>query len=147
MALTGTYERSLDEKHRLAIPKRFLEDFREENLTSLYVAPGTEKSLVVYAPLGFDRLASRFAEKGTGQAETRNYIRLFYARAERVDLDGQSRIRIPERLCDFAGLSRDVVLIGANDRAEIWDVTRWQEFQRSLADEFDRMAGLALGGM
>jgi MraZ protein len=147
MPLTGTYERSLDDKHRLAIPKRFLEDFREEALTSLYVAPGTEQCLVLYAPQGFDRLASRFAEKGNGQTETRNYIRLFYARAERVDLDGQSRIRIPDRLCDFAGLSRDVVLIGSNDRAEIWDVTRWNEFQRKLEGEFDRMAGLAFGGM
>ncbi len=147
MALTGTYERSLDDKRRLAFPKKLLDEFAVENLSSLYIAPGTEKSLAIYSPQGFDRLARKIARKGTNLADTRNYTRLFYARAEKVDLDAQSRVRIPDRLAELAGLGRDVVLLGVNDRAEVWDATRWREFQDAQNPGFDEMATRAFEGL
>jgi MraZ protein len=147
MALTGTYDRNLDEKRRMAIPKRLLDDFGIENLTSLYIAPGTEKSLALYSPQGFDRLARKIARKGTTQTDVRTYVRLFYSRAERVEIDAQSRIRIPDRLADFAGLQRDVMLLGVNDHAEVWDVARWTEFNAAQSAAFDEMADRAFEGL
>lgn len=140
MVLSGTYTRSLDEKQRLAVPKRLCEDFSETELTHFYVAPGTDKSLVLYSPAGFDKLAKKIARQSSNRAEVRNYKRLFYARAERVELDAQGRVRIPERLIGFAGLSRDVVLVGVHDHAEIWDAAAWEEFLKVSGAAFDEMA-------
>ncbi len=58
-------------------------------------------------------------------------------------MDAQGRIRIPERLVEFAGLSRDVVLVGVHDHAEIWDAAAWEVFLKGAAPGFDEMATAA----
>src|SRR5688572_7465357 len=140
MALTGTYQRSLDDKQRLAVPKRLRDEFSEDKLTSLYVAPGTEKSLALYSPVAFGRLAEDLAGRTSNGADVRNYLRLFYARAEKVALDSQGRIRIPEQLVEHAQLTRDIVLLGVHDHAEIWDVRLWDEFINRHGASFDDLA-------
>jgi len=143
MALTGTFTRNLDEKGRLAVPKRLRDQFREQSLTNLYVSPGTERSLSLYEPQEFQRLAERLEENSTNTPEFRNYLRLFYARSECVQLDSQSRIRIPEWLMQWADLNKDVVLLGVHNHAEIWDLAHWKEFLQQHGPEFDTMASTA----
>src|SRR5713226_7403926 len=140
MALSGTYTRSLDEKQRLAVPKRLCEDFNESGLNNLYIAPGNDKSLALYSPAGFEKLARKIARLSSNRVEVRNYKRLFYSRAERVELDAQGRIRIPERLVEFAGLSRDIVLVGVHDHAEIWDAAAWENFLKTDLPAFDEIS-------
>jgi MraZ protein len=140
MALSGTYPRSLDEKQRVAVPKRLCEDFGEATLTCFYVAPGTDKSLLLYSPAGFERLARKIAKKSSNRVDVRNYKRLFYSRAEKVELDAQGRIRIPERLIEFAGLGREVVLVGVHDHAELWDAAAWGVFLDRTSAAFDEIA-------
>ncbi|MCC7424262.1 MAG: division/cell wall cluster transcriptional repressor MraZ [Planctomycetaceae bacterium] len=140
MPLTGTYERNLDDKQRLAVPKRLKEQFGEGELTSLFVAPGTEKSLFLYSPQAFNTLAAKLSEKATNRVEIRNYLRLFYAQAEEVPLDSQGRIRVPERLVAFAELKKDLVLLGVHDHAEIWDKDVWSQFLATSGAQFDQLA-------
>jgi MraZ protein len=140
MPLTGTYTRSLDEKQRLAVPKKLREQFGKKELIELYVAPGTDRSLALYSADSFAELANRFAQVSPNRVDVRNYMRLFYARAENVPLDGQGRIRIPERLMELGGVSKDVVLLGVQDHAEIWDKQLWDEFLGRSESDFDDMA-------
>ncbi len=139
MPLTGTYLRTLDDKRRLAVPKRLRDDFGDSNLEFVYIAPGTDRSLVAYSPTGFAEFGTRFAGKSSHQ----NYLRLFYSSAERADFDGQGRIRIPDRLADYAGLHRDAYLLGVQDHAEIWDKATWDSFSDRLTPEFDKLANEA----
>lgn len=139
MALTGTYLRTLDDKRRLAVPKRLKDDFGEANLESLYIAPGTQRSLVLYSPKAFAKLGDSLA----GTPSQQNYLRLFYSSAERVDLDGQSRIRIPDRLSDYASLTREVYLLGVQDHAELWDRDAWDRFVSTNTPAFDDLASQA----
>ena len=97
MALTGTFVRNLDQKHRLAIPKRLREDFGESRLTHLFVAPGTDRSLSVYASTAFETLAAQLTAHTGPVADSRNYLRMFYARAERVEIDGQVGCQLAHR--------------------------------------------------
>jgi MraZ protein len=130
----------LDEKQRLAVPKKLRDQFGKKELKELYVAPGTDRSLALYSADSFDELAGRFAQVSPNRVDVRNYMRLFYARAENVPLDGQGRIRIPERLVEMAGLTKDVVLVGVQDHAEIWDKQLWDEFLGRSTDGFDDLA-------
>ena len=145
MPLTGTYERSLDEKLRLAVPKRLRDEFQEGEITSLYAAPGTDRCLVLYSPTGFDRFAQKIAQQPAFRLDVRSYTRLFYGQAEKLDLDGQGRIRIPDRLATLAGLTREVVLIGVHDHAEIWDSTAWREYLAKQSPDFDGIATQLFG--
>ena len=142
MALTGTYLRALDEKKRVAVPKRLRDDFGEGEISSLIIAPGTERSLVVYSIKGFELYADKLRSEGNHQ----KYLRLFYSAAERVDLDGQGRVRIPDRLADYAGLKREAYLLGVQDHAELWDKDAWEGFMSEHTPAFDELAARALGG-
>lgn len=142
MALTGTYLRAVDEKKRVAVPKRLRDDFGQSDLNSLIIAPGTEKSLVVYSPQGFEAFAAKLAAGASHQS----YLRLFYSSAERVDLDGQGRMRIPDRLADYAGLDREAYLLGVQDHAELWDKNAWDKFVETHTPAFDELAMKAMGG-
>ena len=138
MALTGTWPRSLDDKGRLAVPKRVRDELGGETLTELFIAPWTDKSLALFTTSAFDALAERF--KSSSKADVRNYMRLFYARADRGDLDRQGRIRIPDRLKEFAELDQKVVLLGVSDHLEVWDESRWDEYVAKLNPQFDEIA-------
>jgi MraZ protein len=143
MALTGTYERSLDDKQRLAIPRPLKEGFRDGDSEELCLAPGNEGCLALYSLQGFEAFAARMASLSTGRVEVRNFLRLFYSQAERVQVDKQSRVRIPERLLKLAGLRHDVVLIGVHDHVEIWDRERWDSFLTQNAAQFDALTAEA----
>ena len=145
MSLTGTYHRSLDEKQRLAVPKRLRDDLFDEQNPVLYVAPETEQALTLYSTREFQRRAETVAQSLPQQASLRNYRRLYYSQAEQVEVDSQGRIRLPERLISFAGLTQEVVLLGVHDHVEIWDRHRWQQFLEQHASGFDSLAEAAFG--
>ena len=143
MALTGTFLRNLDEKQRVAVPKKLRDQFDQKELSTLYVSPGTEQSLALYSPAEFERLAQRLTEKSSSKPEFRNYSRLFFARTEEVPVDSQGRIRIPEWLVQLAQLKKDIILVGVHDHAEIWDQDLWKQFLASHVPAFDTMASSA----
>jgi MraZ protein len=144
MALTGTFERTMDDKLRLAVPKPLRDGFSEPELPEFYLAPGNEGCLNLYSTAGFEQLASRLATISTGNANVRNFLRVFYSQAERVVVDKQSRIRVPDRLVNLAGLTHDVVLIGVHDHVEIWDKGRWDSFLSQHGSQFDDLTAQAL---
>jgi len=144
MSLTGTYPRTVDDKQRIAVPKQLRDGFGEESKSVFYLAPGNEGCLCLYTKSGFDGLAAKLVNDPGGHANVRNYLRVLYALAERVVLDKQSRVRIPERLAERAGLSHSVVLIGVYDHVEIWDQERWDSFLSQNESQFDELTEQAL---
>lgn len=144
MPLTGTFDRTLDDKLRLAVPKSLRDGFGEAEVGEFYLAPGNEGCLSLYSAAGFEQFAARLAGISTGKADVRNFLRLFYSQAERVVVDRQSRIRVPDRLAKFAGLAHDVVLIGVHDHVEIWDKARWESFLSRNGSQFDELTAQAL---
>ena len=139
MSLTGTYLRTFDDKQRFAVPKRLRDEMLHQEAGELYVAPEVDRSLSLFAPDLFAERAQRLAES-SGRGHVRNYLRLYYSQAERVDVDGQGRIRIPERLIQFSGLQQEVVLLGVHDHLEIWDKATWQAFFAEHSPAFDELA-------
>lgn len=138
MLLTGTYPRTLDDKKRLALPKRLREVLGEP--ATLFVTPGPDQSLWLYTQPGLEQLAGRLDEAPATDAEARVFRRLYFAQTEAVDLDRSGRMLVPERLVQFAGLAHDVVLIGVRDHLELWDAARWQQFLSQHAPRFDSVA-------
>ena len=144
MALTGTYERTMDDKLRLAIPRQLRDGFRDASSEELYLAPGNEGCLSVFSKAGFEAFATKMATVSTGRVQVRNFLRLYYSQAECVQVDKQSRIRIPDRLVKMAELKHNVVLIGVHDHVEIWDKERWDSFLSQNESQFDTLTTEAL---
>src|SRR3954464_6959358 len=87
MVLTGTYERQLDEKLRLAVPKPFREALTGEN--QLVLTPGTDGSLSLFASRTFEAIAHQLAERSPNRQDVRAFSRLLYAQARSVEIDSQ----------------------------------------------------------
>lgn len=138
MLLTGTHPRTLDDKNRLALPKRVRELLGEP--AALFVTPGPDQTLWVYTEAELEKLAARLDQAPATDAEARLFRRLYFAQTEQVDVDKSGRILVPERLGAFAGLRKDVVLIGVRDHLELWDAGRWQGYVDGNAARFDQAA-------
>lgn len=119
---SGTFERSLDAKKRVAIPSAWVSGEGEE----FHVVPHpTEGYLMVMGREELSRWEQRFQESpALSPAKKREAIRRFFGGAHAVTTDKQGRILLPERHCETAGLSGEVVFIGARSRFEIWSKER-----------------------
>src|SRR5690625_6244725 len=73
----------------------------------------------------FQRVHNQMREAPLSSRQARDYIRVFLSGAPDEKPDKQGRITIPAPLRDYAGLDRDVAVIGAGTRAAIWDQTSW----------------------
>lgn len=116
--MTGTYEHTIDAKGRLFIPAKL----REELGDTFYLAVGVDACLAIYPPETWSRFTEKFASLPMSQSKA---MRPLFANAAKCELDGQGRIVIPQKLRKYAGLEKDAVIIGVNDRAEIWSADAW----------------------
>ena len=116
--MTGTYEHSIDAKGRLFIPAKL----REELGVTFYLAMGVDECLAIYPQETWNRFTEKFASLPMSQSAA---MRPLFANASKCELDSQGRIVIPQKLRKYACLEKDAVIIGVNDRAEIWSAETW----------------------
>jgi MraZ protein len=77
----------------------------------------------------------------------RDYGRVLFASASNETPDGQGRITVPPTLRQYAGLTKDCVVIGANTRIEVWDAAAWQEYLQTAEPAFSDLAEEVLPGV
>lgn len=126
LPLTGTYQCSLDEKSRLTLP-RAIRDQLDSSETVL-LSPGPDKCLWLTTQPHLERLAERLDQSQVNEADVRVFKRLYFAQTEKLSVNGDGRVTIPERLGQFAGLHQEVVLVGIDDHFEVWDAARWRSY-------------------
>jgi MraZ protein len=138
----GTHTPRLDDKGRLALPAKF----RSELEGGLVITKGQERCLFVFPMAEFSRITDLLRTAPVTQRNVRDYSRVFFASASHEVPDGQGRITVPVPLREYAGLTKDCVVIGANTRVEVWDATAWQSYldgtEQSFADAEEVLPGL-----
>ncbi len=145
MLLTGVFSRALDEKLRVAIPKQLRDATQCPKGGVMYVAPGTDRSLAIYTEEAFQHLAERLEGVSPTRQDVRAFTRLFYGRAQRVEIDSQGRLRIAQELADLAGLNKEVVLLGVQDHLELWATEQWETYLAEKQARYDEIAETAFG--
>jgi MraZ protein len=120
----GTYHPKLDEKGRLFLPARF----RDELAGGLVITKGQDRCLYLFTREEFGRRAAALETAPLTAKAVRDYSRVFFASASDEVPDKQGRITVPATLRDYAGLVRDVAVIGANTRVEVWDAQAWESY-------------------
>lgn len=135
----GEFFHSLDPKGRLILPARF-----REPLTQAFVTIQQDGCLALWPPTKFEAQAEDMQEKAKGTDDERSMARVFFAYAQEASPDRQGRIAIPANLRDFAKIDQgnQVVVTGAGDHVEIWDVASWE---RTKGSGVSAMAGTAAG--
>lgn len=120
----GEYSHHIDEKGRLAVPKKF-----QAALTAgAVVTRGLDRCLFLYPKKDWAKMAERIAALPIAKANTRAFSRLMLAGAMDVALDKQGRIVVPDYLRNYAGISKKVVVAGLMNRLELWDADEWASY-------------------
>jgi len=139
----GTYEPRLDEKGRLILPAKF----RDELSAGLVLTRGQEHCVYVF-PMGeFQHLAEQLRAAPVSSKQSRDYLRLFLSGATDEVPDKQGRVTIPPALRQWASLQRDVVVIGAGSRVEIWDAEAWRTYLSEQEESFAATAEEVIPGV
>lgn len=122
MAFRGTFEHSLDNRGRLAVPARYREAFAEGGV----LTPSPDGCLELYPVQEFENTAQDLTAERANHQRGRRLRRGLYARSWDVDLDRQGRILIPQALRDEIQLSGSAVLAGRRECLEIWSQAGWE---------------------
>ena len=139
----GTHAPRLDEKGRLFLPAKF----RDELAEGLVITKGQERCLYVFPTAEFGRLTDALRTAPVTAKAVRDYSRVFFASASDETPDKQGRITIPAPLRQYAGLTRDCVVIGANTRVEIWDSAAWDSYLQEQEPAFSELGEEVLPGV
>ncbi len=127
----GEYIHNIDEKNRIVIPTKFREYLEEQ----FVIAKGLEKCLYIYAMRDWQNLVDKLNTLPFTKKNSRTFMRSFFAGATVCELDRQGRTQITSPLVKYAGLEKEVVIIGANDHMEIWDKNAWDCFLLDVEEE------------
>jgi len=128
----GEFEHTLDDKGRVILPGKF-----RARLERLVVTKGRDGCLAVLPPDEFERVSASLTERG---AAAREMQRFFIGGASEQSLDKQGRVVIPETLRRYAGLERDVTVLGVGPRLEIWDRAKWIAKQGEIDQNFAQLS-------
>ena len=138
----GEYNHSIDAKGRLIVPSKF----RDQLGSEFVVTKGLDGCLFVYSHEEWQRIEESLREKPLTSKDARKFLRFFFAGAATCEVDKQGRILLPAALREFAGLEKDVVLVGVGSRVEIWSKDKWENMNSDTdMDEItSAMEGLGL---
>ena len=126
-SMMGTFYHNIDVKGRLNFPTKL----REILGSTFYVTKGLDQPcLTIYSELEWEKLSKKIAN--LPEAIGGQLRRWLFSGAGMLVPDKQGRVVIPQDLRTFAGLEKDVVIIGADNKAEIWDKSRWESLNASF---------------
>ena len=133
----GTHTPKVDEKGRFFLPAKF----RDELGDGLVITKGMDHSLVIYPTAEFMKMAIQAQSAPATLKGARGYQRVLAAAASEETPDKQGRVTIPPMLRAYAGLDKEIAVIGAIDRVEIWDLARWLAYEAEQDEIYANMDG------
>ena len=134
----GEFHHTVDNKGRLIIPSRVREDLGDQFI----VTRGLEKCLFIYPKDEWNNIIQKYKQLPDTK-ERRYFMRIFLSGATICELDKQGRINIPIPLLEYASLEKECIIIGVDDRLEVWSKERWDAFitenEENLSDIADNL--------
>ena len=136
------YHHTIDEKNRLAIPS----DIRDKINTKIegkgfFITIGLDVCLFMYTPKEWQHIVQKINQLPFTNEKARQFQRLFFSKAQEIpDYDSQGRILISQNLKDIAKIQKKAVIVGVSNRIEIWDETRWKNFESEHSKEYEKIA-------
>lgn len=129
--LIGEYSHTMDAKGRVFIPAKFREELGE----NFIVTRGTEACLFVFSPEAWMEFAGKLQHIPVMDTEAQKFLRLQFASATDCTPDKQGRILLPAELRAYAGLEKDVTIIGNRNHAEIWATEVWNARRAAVTND------------
>ena len=131
----GEYHHSIDSKGRIIVPSKLRDDLGE----NFIVTRGLDGCLFLYPKCEWDKIIFKYKELPDTK-DKRQFMRIFLSGATICEYDKQGRINIPNPLIEFAKLEKDCIIIGVDEKLEIWSKERWEEFIANNEENLSQIA-------
>lgn len=139
----GTHSPRLDDKGRLVLPAKY----RDGLAAGLVFTKGQERSIVVWPAQEFAEYAERLSVASRSDSAVRAYLRVLFSGATDEIPDKQGRVMIPAPLREYAGLDREVIVVGNGTTLEIWNAESWSTYLASQEDNFSDLSEEVIPGI
>ncbi|HEX8461614.1 MAG TPA: division/cell wall cluster transcriptional repressor MraZ [Segetibacter sp.] len=140
----GEYEATLDTKGRFLLPAGFKRQLKEGENTFV-LSRGMEKCLTLYPLSSWEPIVQKINALNDFEPNVRVFRRQFLGGATEVELDSAGRMLLPPTLKEYADLFKDIILVAALDKIEIWDATKYKKLFEDMAPEdFSKLAALVM---
>ena len=137
----GEYEATIDSKGRFLLPAGIKKQLPEGELPVFVINRGFEKCLSMYPMKSWNPLYESISNLNDFDPKVREFRRYFLNGAMQIDLDSAGRLLLPKNLMEHAGLEKDIVLVSAVNKMEIWDKNKYQQFFENFSpDTFSNLA-------
>lgn len=144
----GEYEATVDSKGRFLLPAGFKKQLPEEAGNQFVVNRGFEKCLTLYPMQSWKPIFSELSKLNDFDPKVREFRRHFLNGATVLELDSAGRLLLPPNLKEHAGLEKDIVLVAAMNKIEIWDKDKYQQLFESFSPEaFSALAQTVMAGV
>ena len=134
--LMGEFHHNLDEKGRIIIPSKI----REELGDNVIITRGLEDCLFIYSMNEWEKVVAKLRTLPFTKKDARNFTRMFLSGATNLEFDKQGRVKISTPLLEYASLKKECVIIGVNDRLEVWAKEKWDSFVSCSKDDLSDVA-------
>lgn len=135
--LIGEYTHTIDDKNRVSLPAKL----RVLMGKKIVLTPGLDNCLFVFTTKEWERIANKLSENASMlSSDMRSFTRYMFGGATEVEVDSIGRVLVPDFLRDRAGLKNKVVLIGVQNRLEIWNEKSWSEYKRGVEKQANGLA-------
>lgn len=134
--LMGEFHHNIDEKNRLVIPSKFRSELGEQFI----ITRGLDRCLFVYSNAEWNKIVEKLKTLPFTNRDARNFTRFFLSGAVTCEFDRSGRISITSPLVEYADITKECVIIGANDRLEIWSKESWENFLEMNEDQLSDIA-------
>lgn len=132
----GEYHHNIDDKARLVLPSKFRDELGE----TFIITRGLEGCLFVYSKTEWNNIVTKLKQLPFTKKDARAFLRFFLSGAIECTTDKQGRIAIPNPLTSYANLTKECVVIGVNDRLEIWSSDAFDSFFKSNENSISDIA-------
>ena len=123
----GANKVTLDAKGRMVMPTRYRDRIQERSQGRLVVTVDRDQCLLIYPLPDWEEIERKLMRLPTLNPQARRLQRLMVGHATDLELDSHGRVLVPPKLREYAGLSRQAMLIGQGSRFELWDEQHWNE--------------------
>ncbi len=139
---SGRFEYTIDDKGRLSIPSKF-RDIISANFDMKLILTNLDRCIVAYPDKEWIEVQERVTNAALNKKEARDFVRFFYGGASECPIDRLGRILVPQSLRTYAGIKKNVVIVGMNKKIEIWSDESWAEVVRAATSDHDKMVDIA----
>lgn len=124
----GEYKYLIDDKKRVAIPAKFRRLLGNEGV----ITRGLDNCLVLYPLKEWQKVVKKLQTLPASKGDARGFVRVLLSGAVKVRFDKLGRILLPDYLKNYAGIKKQVAIIGLGNRIELWAYKQWENYKKGV---------------